>query len=66
MLEPIRYSSRVTISDIPAQWLSKFELYDSELLNFPLIYIHKTINNQRIYGFPVAIVEVCSLSLIHI
>lgn len=62
MLEPIRYSSRVTISDIPAQWLSKFELYDSELLNFPLIYIHKTINNQRIYGFPVAIVEVCSCS----
>ncbi len=62
MLEPIRYSSRITISDIPAQWLSKIELYDSELLNFPLIYIHKNINNQRIYGFPVAIVEVCSCS----
>lgn len=58
MLDPIKYSSRIIVNNIPAQWLSKIELYDSELFNFPLMYIHKTIHGRRIYGFPVAIVGV--------
>ena len=57
MLDAISYSSQIKIEDIPPQWLSKIELYSSELLNFPLIYIHKIVDGRRIYGFPVAIIR---------
>lgn len=57
MLDAISYSSQIKIEDIPPQWLSKIELYSSELLNFPLIYIHKIVDGRRVYGFPVAIIR---------
>lgn len=55
MLDPIKFSSKIKVSDIPPQWLSKIELYYPELPNFPILYINKFVQNQRVYGFPVAI-----------
>ena len=57
MLQTIKYKTKITINDIPPQWLSKIELYYPELPNFPLLYIHKFVNNKRMYGFPVAIIS---------
>lgn len=58
MLDPIRYSSKIQVNDIPPQWLSKIELYYPELPNFPVLYINKYVQTQRVYGFPVAIVSI--------
>lgn len=58
MLQKIKHKAKIIIKNIPAQWLSKIELYYPELPNFPLLYIHKNIDGQRMYGFPVAVVSV--------
>ena len=57
-LSDIQYCHELSISNIPVQWVSKIELFCSELPNFPLVYIHKKMGDIRLYGFPVAIVAV--------
>lgn len=57
MIQSIQHKTRIKINDIPPQWLSKIELYYPELPNFPLLYIHRCVCGQRMYGFPVAIIH---------
>jgi len=52
MLNPIRYEAKIRIDDVPIQWIPMFELYYPDLPQFPIIYIHTFLDNNRIYGFP--------------
>jgi len=64
----LSYLHKITITDIPLQWMTRIELFSSDLEQFPLMYIHlltdkanvPTIGNynpqtkQRIFGFVLA------------
>ena len=52
MLNEIKYESFIELEKVPLQWTSKFELYYPDLPLFPISYIHKIIDNKRVYGFP--------------
>ena len=45
----------ITIKDIPIQWIPKIELYYPDLPQFPIMYIHFSLNNQRIVACPVSV-----------
>ncbi len=58
------YKHNVVIKDVPLQWMTRLELFTSDLEQFPLMYIHKLIDSnmaiigdynpngkQRIFGF---------------
>ncbi|MFC1711196.1 hypothetical protein ACFLZ1_01280 [Patescibacteria group bacterium] len=53
MMEPLRFSCVIKIADFPVEWLPLIQLFDPYLPQFPVFYIHKIVNNERIYGFPV-------------
>ncbi len=60
------YNHTIIINDVPLQWMTRLELFTPDLEQFPLMYIHKLINQenslsaignynptnkQRIFGF---------------
>lgn len=55
MLDNIDYETEITLEDIPLQWTSRIELFYPDLLGYPIMYVHKIIEEQRIFGFPVAL-----------
>lgn len=51
----LKYKDTITIHNIPIQWIPKIELYYPDLPQFPIMYIHVKINNQRLISCPVSV-----------
>lgn len=51
----LKYNYNITIHDVPLQWIPKIELYYPDLPQFPIMYIHKKTNNQRVIACPVSV-----------
>ena len=61
----LKYLHCITITDVPLQWMTRIELFSSDLEQFPLMYIHLLVDKgegegagdynpdakQRIFGF---------------
>ncbi len=61
----LNYLHTITISDVPLQWMTRIELFSSDLEQFPLMYVHLLVDKedvvnignynpnqkQRIFGF---------------
>lgn len=52
-LQPIKHKSIFDLGVIPLQWISKIEFYYPDIEQFPIVYVHKIIEEKRVYGFPV-------------
>lgn len=50
----IDHETKISIENIPVQWVSLVELYNPELPQFPMQYVHVLSNQRRIFGFPVS------------
>ncbi|MFC2143062.1 hypothetical protein ACFLQN_01540 [Candidatus Aenigmatarchaeota archaeon] len=59
MISDIKYESFIEIDDMPIQWASRIELFYPDLPQFPIIYVHKVVGRERIYGFPVSFSITC-------
>jgi len=53
--EPLQYEAPIVLRDIPLQWISRIELYYPDLPGFPIVYVHSSDDNRRLYGFPASI-----------
>lgn len=51
----LNYETEIVIQGIPIQWIPKIELYYPDLPQFPIMYIHSHINNNRLIACPVAV-----------
>lgn len=61
----LNYIHEVIIEDVPLQWMTRLELFTTDLEQFPLVYVHmlaetqgvqlygnyNALNKQRIFGF---------------
>lgn len=47
--------TEILIDGIPIQWIPKIELYYPDLPQFPIMYIHTQINNNRLIACPVSV-----------
>lgn len=45
----------ITLKDVPIQWIPKIELYYPDLPQFPIMYIHITVENKRLIACPVSV-----------
>lgn len=54
MLKAIKFESKISIKNVPIQWIPRFELYYPDLPQFPIVYVHTIVNGIRVYGFPIA------------
>ena len=52
MEKVIQYETKITLENIPVQWIPKFELYYPDLPGFPIVYVHFVKNGTRVFGFP--------------
>ncbi|MGD0451212.1 MAG: hypothetical protein ABSA79_09195 [Candidatus Bathyarchaeia archaeon] len=48
----IKFENTIAIHNIPPQWISLIDLYNTSLPQFPLKYVHLKNGNKRIFGFP--------------
>ena len=51
----LKYETEITVSNIPIQWIPKIELYYPDLPQFPIMYLHSFLNQQRVLGIPVSV-----------
>lgn len=51
----LNHKTEIIISGIPIQWIPKIELYYPDLPQFPIMYIHTFINNNRLVACPVSV-----------
>lgn len=51
----LNHKTEITIKGIPIQWIPKIELYYPDLPQFPIMYIHAQINNNRLVACPVSV-----------
>lgn len=51
----LNHKTEIEINGIPIQWIPKIELYYPDLPQFPIMYIHAQINNNRLVACPVAV-----------
>ena len=51
----LNHKTEITINGIPIQWIPKIELYYPDLPQFPIMYIHAQINNNRLVACPVSV-----------
>ena len=51
----LNHQTEIKINGIPIQWIPKIELYYPDLPQFPIMYIHTQINNNRLVGCPVSV-----------
>lgn len=51
----LNHKTEIEIKGIPIQWIPKIELYYPDLPQFPIMYIHAQINNNRLVACPVAV-----------
>ena len=50
-----KYEIDIAVEGIPLQWLPKIEIYYPDLPQFPIMYIHKTLDEGRLIAFPVSV-----------
>lgn len=51
----LNHKTEIIIKGIPIQWIPKIELYYPDLPQFPIMYIHAQINNNRLVACPVSV-----------
>lgn len=51
----LSYEATITVADIPVQWIPKIELYYPDLPQFPIMYIHFSLNNNQVVACPVSV-----------
>ena len=51
----LKYTTTITISNVPIQWIPKIELYYPDLPQFPIMYIHTKIPTGRLIACPVSV-----------
>jgi len=51
----LNHKTEIMIKGIPIQWIPKIELYYPDLPQFPIMYIHAHINNNRLVACPVSV-----------
>jgi hypothetical protein len=64
----LNYLHKVTISDVPLEWMTRLDLFSSDLEQFPMMYVHLLADKegdafgeynpegkQRIFGFVLAV-----------
>lgn len=51
----LKYKTTITIQNVPIQWIPKIELYYPDLPQFPIMYIHTKISNDRLVACPVSV-----------
>ena len=44
----LKHETIIEICDLPLQWIPKIELYYPDLPQFPIMYVHFLINDERI------------------
>lgn len=49
------HKTKITIKNLPVQWIPKIELYYPDLPQFPIMYIHFHLKDERIIACPVAV-----------
>jgi len=49
----IEHETIISLENIPVQWISMINLYNSALPQFPMKYVHLLRDGKRIFGFPV-------------
>ncbi len=50
-----KFEADIVVKDIPVQWIPKIEIYYPDLPQFPIMYIHKNVDEGRLIAFPVAV-----------
>lgn len=56
----LNYLHKITILDVPLEWMTRLELFSSDLEQFPLMYVHflaeknNSAHKERIFGFVLA------------
>ena len=50
----IEHETTISLENIPVQWISMINLYNSTLPQFPMKYVHLLRDGERIFGFPVS------------
>ena len=50
----IEHETTISLDNIPVQWISMINLYNSTLPQFPMKYVHLIQEGERIFGFPVS------------
>ncbi len=50
-----KFEADIEVKDIPVQWIPKIEIYYPDLPQFPIMYIHKNVEEGRLIAFPVAV-----------
>ncbi|HAN09346.1 MAG TPA: hypothetical protein DCP90_01900 [Clostridiales bacterium] len=51
----LKNEMKITIANVPLQWIPKIEVYYTDLPQFPIMYIHVVKNGMRIIGCPVSV-----------
>ena len=51
----LKHETIIKICDLPLQWIPKIELYYPDLPQFPIMYVHFLINDERIIACPVSV-----------
>lgn len=52
MLDKIEFESQIRIEGVPVQWIPMLQLYDPDLPQHPVKYVHIMSNKRRVFGFP--------------
>ena len=55
MVFKLDYVHQVQFNKIPLAWTNRFEFFTPDLEHFPLMYVHRSTENGRLFGFPFSI-----------
>jgi hypothetical protein len=44
----LNYKHKITIPDVPLQWMTRIELFSSDLEQFPLMYVHILATKENV------------------
>lgn len=47
----LNYLHKISINDVPLQWMTRIELFSSDLEQFPLMYVHILANKEDVSNF---------------
>lgn len=51
----LKHETTISIYNLPLQWIPKIELYYPDLPQFPIMYVHFILNDNRIIACPVSV-----------
>jgi len=44
----LNYLHKISITDVPLQWMTRIELFSSDLEQFPLMYVHLLVDKEDV------------------